>query len=57
MDIRGLVQNLRASFRGFTLGLGLSLALLCLVLIAQFRSFVDPTIILLAVPPGMAGFF
>ena len=37
------------------MGLILALALLYLVLIAQFRSFVDPLIILLAVPPGIAG--
>ena len=55
VDIRGMVQNMRTSFHSFALGLGLSLALLYLVLIAQFRSFVDPLIILLAVPPGIAG--
>ena len=55
VDIRGMVQNMRSSFHSFALGLGLSLALLYLVLLAQFRSFVDPLIILLAVPPGVAG--
>ena len=55
VTIRGMVQNMRTSFRSFTLGLCLSIALLYLVLIAQFRSFVDPLIILLAVPPGIAG--
>ena len=55
LTIRGMVQNMRTSFRSFALGLILSLALLYLVLIAQFRSFVDPLIILLAVPPGYCG--
>ena len=55
VDIRGMVQNMRTSFHSFALGLLLALALLYLVLIAQFRSFVDPLIILLAVPPGIAG--
>jgi len=55
VDIRGMVQNMRTSFHSFALGLILALALLYLVLIAQFRSFMDPLIILLAVPPGIAG--
>jgi multidrug efflux pump subunit AcrB len=55
VDIRGMVQNMRTSFKSFALGLILALALLYLVLIAQFRSFMDPLIILMAVPPGVAG--
>jgi multidrug efflux pump subunit AcrB len=55
VDIRGMVQNMRTSFKSFALGLILALVLLYLVLIAQFRSFVDPLIILMAVPPGVAG--
>ena len=31
------------------------MVLLYLILVAQFRSFVDPFIILVAVPPGLAG--
>jgi len=50
-----MVQGMRASFRSFTLGLLLSVVLLYLVLVAQFKSFLDPFIILLAVPPGLAG--
>lgn len=53
--MQGMVQNMRNSFRSFALGLILSLVLLYLVLIAQFRSFADPMVILLAVPPGIAG--
>jgi len=54
-DLRGMVQGMRASFRSFALGLGLSLVLLYLILVAQFRSFVDPLLILLAVPTGLTG--
>jgi multidrug efflux pump subunit AcrB len=43
------------SFKSFGLGLLLSLVLLYLVLVAQFRSFVDPLLILLAVPTGLTG--
>ena len=52
VNLRGMVQGMRASFQSFTLGLLLAVVLLYLILVAQFRSFVDPFIILLAVPPG-----
>ncbi len=55
VTLRGMVQGMRASFRSFALGLTLAVVLLYLILVAQFRSFVDPFIILLAVPPGIIG--
>jgi len=55
VTLRGMVQGMRASFTSFTLGLSLAVVLLYLILVAQFRSFVDPFIIILAVPPGLAG--
>jgi multidrug efflux pump subunit AcrB len=55
VTLRGMVQGMRASFRSFALGLTLAVVLLYLILVAQFRSFVDPFIILLAVPPGITG--
>ena len=55
VTLRGMVQGMRASFQSFTLGLILAVVLLYLILVAQFRSFRDPFIILLAVPPGLAG--
>jgi multidrug efflux pump subunit AcrB len=55
ITLRGMVQGMRASFTSFELGLTLALVLLYLILVAQFRSFVDPFIILLAVPPGLTG--
>ena len=54
-DVRGMVQGMRASFRSFALGLMLALVLLYLILVAQFRSFTDPVLILLAVPSGLTG--
>jgi multidrug efflux pump subunit AcrB len=53
--IRGTVQAMRRSFRSFSLGLILATLLVYLILVAQFRSFIDPFLILLAVPPGLAG--
>ena len=55
VNLRGMVQGMRQSFWSFGVGLSLSLVLLYLVLIAQFRSFVDPLLILLAVPTGLTG--
>lgn len=55
IDLRGSVQGMRASFRSFGLGLILSVALVYLILVAQFESYLDPFIILLAIPPGLTG--
>ena len=55
VTLRGMVQGMRDSFSSFEVGLVLALVLLYLILVAQFKSFVDPFIILLAVPPGLAG--
>lgn len=55
VTLRGMVQGMRVSFSSFALGLCLAVVLLYLVLVAQFQSFVDPFIILLAVPPGLTG--
>ncbi len=53
--IRGMVESMQESFRSFAIGLTLSLMLLYLILVAQFRSFTDPFLIMLAFPPGLTG--
>jgi multidrug efflux pump subunit AcrB len=55
VTLRGMVQGMRDSFARFAFGLCLAVVLLYLVLVAQFRSFIDPFIILTAVPPGLSG--
>jgi len=55
VDIRGSVLAMNSSLQSFGIGLALAVVLVYLVLVAQFRSFIDPLIILLAVPPGLAG--
>ena len=55
VTLRGTVQSMRASFSSFGLGLLLSVVLVYLVLVAQFASFLDPLIILLAIPTGLSG--
>ena len=52
---RGSIEAMHTSFKSFGLGLILSVLLVYLVLVAQFKSFIDPLIILLAVPPALAG--
>jgi hydrophobic/amphiphilic exporter-1 (mainly G- bacteria), HAE1 family len=53
--VRGSAAAMDSSLESFGFGLILSLLLVYLILVAQFRSFVDPFIILLAVPPGLSG--
>jgi len=53
--VRGSAQAMQVSFRSFGLGLILATLLVYLILVAQFKSFVDPWLILLAVPTGLTG--
>jgi multidrug efflux pump subunit AcrB len=55
VDLRGMVQGMRSSFSSFGFGLLLAVALLYLILVAQFRSFLDPFLILSALPMGITG--
>jgi multidrug efflux pump subunit AcrB len=55
VTLSGSVNSMNASFHSFAIGLTLSVLLLYLILVAQFRSFLDPFIILLALPPGITG--
>jgi multidrug efflux pump subunit AcrB len=43
------------SFKEFGLGLIVAVLMVYLILMSQFKSFIDPFIILMAVPPGLAG--
>jgi multidrug efflux pump subunit AcrB len=53
--VQGAVVGMRESFLRFGIGLILSVMLVYLILMAQFRSFIDPFIILTAIPPGLTG--
>jgi multidrug efflux pump subunit AcrB len=55
VNLRGMVNGMQASFKSFGLGFLLSFMLLYLILVAQFRSFVDPFLIMLAIPMGFVG--
>ena len=55
LTLRGAVVNMNDAFRDFGAGLLIAVALVYLVLMAQFTSYIDPFIILMAIPPGIAG--
>jgi multidrug efflux pump subunit AcrB len=55
IKVNGAVVGMQESFFRFGVGLILSVILVYLILMAQFRSFIDPFIILMAIPPGLAG--
>ena len=55
VNLRGMVQGMNASFTSFAEGLSLAVLLLFLILVAQFRSFKDPFLIMLAIPMGFIG--
>ncbi len=55
ITVRGTVVSMNESFLRFGIGLVLSVALVYLILMAQFTSFIDPFIILMAIPPGLSG--
>jgi hydrophobic/amphiphilic exporter-1 (mainly G- bacteria), HAE1 family len=55
VNLRGMVQGMEASFKSFAFGFLISFLLLYLILTAQFKSFVDPFLIMLAIPMGFVG--
>jgi hydrophobic/amphiphilic exporter-1 (mainly G- bacteria), HAE1 family len=55
INVRGTVRAMQESFNSFGIGLILSTLLVYLILVAQFKSFLDPFLILLAVPTGLTG--
>jgi len=55
VNLRGMVEGMNASFKSFGLGFLLSFVLLFLILTAQFKSFIDPLLIMLAIPMGFVG--
>lgn len=55
VNLRGMVQGMQESFHSFAIGLSLSVVLLYLILVAQFKSFRDPFLIMLAIPMGFIG--
>ncbi len=55
IDSRGEVRSMRQVFSQFSGGLVIAAILVYLVMVAQFRSFIDPLVIMLTVPLGFIG--
>jgi multidrug efflux pump subunit AcrB len=55
VNLRGMVLGMNASFKSFAQGFILAALLLYVILVAQFRSFIDPFLIMLAIPMGFIG--
>ena len=56
VTLRGMVQRHGCSpSRALGIGFGISFILLFLILVAQFQSFIDPFLIMLAIPMGFVG--
>ncbi|MEM6470499.1 MAG: efflux RND transporter permease subunit [Planctomycetota bacterium] len=55
VTLRGPVEKMRSGMSLLGIGLGIATLLIYLVLMAQFKSFTDPLIIMLAVPLGLGG--
>jgi multidrug efflux pump subunit AcrB len=55
IDVRGAVVSMNQAFHDFGVGLIIAILLVYLILMAQFASFIEPFIILMAIPPGLAG--
>ena len=55
LTVHGAVISMNTSFTEFGIGLIVAVLMVYLILMAQFASFIDPFIILMAIPPGITG--
>ncbi|MFP5204200.1 MAG: efflux RND transporter permease subunit [Acidobacteriota bacterium] len=55
LTVHGAVVDMTQAFKEFGIGLVVAVLMVYLILMAQFRSFIDPFIILMAIPPGLVG--
>jgi multidrug efflux pump subunit AcrB len=53
--IRGQVESMQSSFRGLGYGLIFAIVLVYLLLVVNFQSWLDPLVILMALPGAIAG--
>ncbi len=53
--VRGQIQTMRSSFIGLLTGLVFAIVLVYLLIVVNFQSWLDPFIILMALPAAMAG--
>ena len=55
IDIRGQVQTMAASYKGLLGGLAFAIVLVYLLIVVNFQSWLDPLIIVAALPAALAG--
>jgi CzcA family heavy metal efflux pump len=55
IEVRGQVQTMRTSFRGLAVGLVGAIILAYLLIVVNFQSWLDPFIIITALPGALAG--
>jgi CzcA family heavy metal efflux pump len=55
VTIRGQIQTMRSSYVGLLAGLGFSIVLVYLLIVVNFQSWLDPFIIITALPAALAG--
>ncbi|GAB2546948.1 efflux RND transporter permease subunit [Rhodanobacter koreensis] len=55
IDVRGQVQTMAASYRGLIGGLAFAIVLVYLLIVVNFQSWLDPLIIIAALPAALAG--
>lgn len=55
LEMQGEIRSMRDSFVDFALGLMLAAGLVYLVMVAQFKSWLDPVVVLITVPMGFVG--
>jgi multidrug efflux pump subunit AcrB len=55
LAIRGQVETMQSSFVGLLAGLGLAIILVYLLIVVNFQSWLDPFIIISALPAALAG--
>ncbi len=55
VDIRGQIETMRSSFTGLLAGLAFSIVLVYMLIVINFQSWLDPFIIISALPAALAG--
>ena len=55
LAVRGQVQTMHTSFLGLSVGLALAIVLVYLLIVINFQSWIDPLIIITALPAALAG--
>jgi multidrug efflux pump subunit AcrB len=55
ITIRGQLETMRTSYIGLVIGLGFAIALIYLLIVVNFQSWLDPFIIITALPAALVG--